>query len=331
MFESLSFEQIEEYMQLILYNRQQRKCSDFILSHINFFGGEPLICNKEIIKVIEKYGRGPFVFSIITNGLLLNKEILQRLKDYNIVWQISLDSVNPYGNIPRFGNKTKEYTQHLVDMITLINKYEFSTPIISSVINSYSIESMVETHLYFVKNRIPIQWQFLLDRKAEQEVLLDKLHYECETILKILLEDNFNIPMLWNNIITYIINQQNGLPFWFPTALTDAPSPNNLYIVGQTGKLYLTTNYLHAYDSAPKYENIGDAKTGIKIEKVLNHPTLLKHANIKNCQDCPCFYVNPCCIQQNYFVYPTIFTGNCNIYSANTYFALEYLQRGGKI
>ena len=63
---------------------------------INFFGGEPMLKYKEIIRPLieyskETYGEDVVKFSMTTNGTLFTKEILDYLKENNVGLLVSID------------------------------------------------------------------------------------------------------------------------------------------------------------------------------------------------------------------------------------------------
>lgn len=330
----LSFENMCGYMDLIIENRKKRKISQDYPSQINFFGGEPLLEWEKIYNLMEKYKNYSFFkYSIITNGTLLNEEKLQKFKNFPILWQISLDSIKPEGNYPRFKEKSQEFTEHIIKIIKKINDYGFETPIISSVISSYSVSSMFETYSYFADNKIPIKWQVFFERLENQNKIIPEYENQNKLILNKLIKTPYNIPILWENVINYIRNNQLGKKTYIPISLSEAPSPNNLYIVSPNGKLYMSTNEVNIHDSAPIFSSIGELPKGINIDKLKNHPLIknLKKEIQPECFECPSFAVNPCCFEQLYYVYPRQFQGNCYTFLSATNYALKFLQQRGEI
>lgn len=330
--ENLSYEKITEYMELILQNRRERKLLPCVKSQINFFGGEPMICWPTIKKVIQEYSRYPFFdFSIITNGTLVTEEILDKMSHYPILWQYSLDSSNPKGNVLRFGEGATEKTNHVLKMIEKTTKLRYPYPIISSVINSISVPYLAETYDYFFEREIPVRWQIMPERLGVQSEFIELYQKQNEEIFEKVCASGFNIPMLWKNTIDYVRGMKKGFQgVKLSKALSEAPSPNNVYIVGQNGKLYLTTNHLNSFDSDPHFTAIGDS-TGIDVEKIKDHPMLRDLAPNTECQTCPCYLLNPCCVEKKYMVYPSLFKGNCMAFQSSTYFGMEYLKRKGEI
>lgn len=328
----LSLDYLRGYMDLILKNRQERKIPQTTLSYINFFGGEPMLCWDNIISIIKEYEKYQFfTYSIITNGLLVTKEKLQQSKGLPILWQISIDSSNPLGNRPRFKEKQIEYTKHVLQIIKLINQYGFEVPIVSSVIDDDSVNYMFETYKYFADKKIPINWQIMLERTGDQQHLLNKYQEQCELICQALVDNFYNVPMLWANVINYY-NRSSCSSNLFPLCFSEAPSPNNIYIVGPNGKLYCNTNNVNMFDKTPDNMPIGGLPNGIDIDSFKNHGWIktLKKELPEQCFSCPSLLVNPCCIEKLFFVYPNQFTGNCNTMLSSTYYGLKLLEERRK-
>lgn len=331
--EHLPFETICGYMDLILKNRQDRKIGTGVASWINFFGGEPMLDWPIIKKVIEKYKSYNFFrYSIITNGTLVTEDILREMRGAPILWQISLDSAIPEGNIYRFGHRSPKLTQQVLGVIKQIVDFGYETPIVSSTITDKSVSHILETYHYFAENRIPIKWQCILERLGDQSLIIDEYNKQNLQILDLLVENPYNIPMLWDNIIQCFRQIKKGRTVGYMKALTEAPSPNNLYIVAPNGKIYLSTNYVNVIDTEGIYSSIGELPNGIDIEKIKNHPALQDlSTDLGDCVNCPSFAINPCCVEKQFFVYPTQFKGNCNVFLSTTYYALEFLRRRGEL
>lgn len=330
----LKEEDIFGYMNLILRNRKERRTPQDVPSWINFFGGEPMLCWDLILKVMrEFYPKYPFFhYSIITNGLIVDEKKLEAAKGLPILWQFSLDSAIPEGNRFRFKDKTEEYTKHVLQCIELTQDYKFETPIVSTVVTDQSVNHLVETYHYFAKKRIPIKWQIILERIGDQSHLIDEYNRQNLELVELLAKDDFNIPMLWQNVMGYYRAHKNGEQVPFAPALSEAASPNNIYIVAPNGKIYLSTNFVNAVDTKPEFSSIGELPNGVDIDKVKNHPYLkMLDTKIDDCYNCPSFAVNPCCIEKKFFVYPSAYKGNCNSFLSSAYYALELLKRKGEL
>ncbi|PXV91119.1 radical SAM protein with 4Fe4S-binding SPASM domain [Lachnotalea glycerini] len=102
-----------KYMTYELYMKSIKMVLDMYqegIKSISFFGGEPLIGYKEISKVIpdilnlfEEKHLDPPLFSVITNLVLIDQEIINFIKKYNIKVAISLDGDKEINDIARIG------------------------------------------------------------------------------------------------------------------------------------------------------------------------------------------------------------------------------------
>ena len=89
------------------------------VSHISFFGGEPLL-NWDVIVFMVRYAkkqRKKLSFSLITNGYLLSQAKLDFIKDYNIDLAISFDGW--HHNNKRILNNGKQSTDVVMDKIRM--------------------------------------------------------------------------------------------------------------------------------------------------------------------------------------------------------------------
>jgi uncharacterized protein len=90
-FFSKDVERFDECVDFIKY--YSSKLIDTPLQ-IHFFGGEPLMYFDKIKKLVEALNGSNVVFSMITNGSLIDETILQFINDYNIRVCISWDGRN---------------------------------------------------------------------------------------------------------------------------------------------------------------------------------------------------------------------------------------------
>jgi uncharacterized protein len=106
-----------KYMTYEVYIQSIRMILDMYpegIKSISFFGGEPLIGFNEIKKFVpdvlrlfeEKHLETP-TFSVITNLVLINQEIVNFLKEYDIKVAISLDGDKEINDIARIGAEKK--------------------------------------------------------------------------------------------------------------------------------------------------------------------------------------------------------------------------------
>ena len=97
---------------------------------ISFYGGEPLLkfdLIRETVEYINKtYGRGKFIFSITTNGTLLNKEIIDFFIKNDFLLAVSLDGPEKVNDRYRVTRNGKGTFHTIMNNLGLIKKYNSS-------------------------------------------------------------------------------------------------------------------------------------------------------------------------------------------------------------
>lgn len=95
--QDMSLEIAEQALQWLKSNNENNE----ELPTVGFFGGEPLLKFNDIIKpLVEKYSK-EFNWSITTNGILLNEDIVDFLYKYDIIPLLSFDGVPEVQNKQR--------------------------------------------------------------------------------------------------------------------------------------------------------------------------------------------------------------------------------------
>ncbi len=69
------------------------KCNDANVFKLTWSGGEPL-CRPDIFSILQYAGEKGFQQHMITNGMLLDKENVKWLKEFNVLVQISLHEIS---------------------------------------------------------------------------------------------------------------------------------------------------------------------------------------------------------------------------------------------
>lgn len=97
---------------IIEHIKKQFSYVNFKKLHLSFFGGEPLL-NKKIIKYIVdevkifcRENEIEIALSFTTNGTLINRQILEYLKSFNVSFQITFDGNKDQHNSTRFFKAT---------------------------------------------------------------------------------------------------------------------------------------------------------------------------------------------------------------------------------
>ena len=125
----------ETYLRIIklvenILEEKQDKLKKF---KISWFGGEPLLYfEKTVLPILkEVYPRMlknniDFTSSFTTNGLLINKELLEKCRNYGVSsFQITLDGHRDRHNQVRFISKTKGSYDEIINNIKLCLQYNF--------------------------------------------------------------------------------------------------------------------------------------------------------------------------------------------------------------
>ena len=81
------------------------------IKYITFFGGEPLLAWKNIRYICEQTKHKNMKYLLQTNGTVINDDIVELLKEYNITVTVSLDGpqhIHDYNRVDKHGNGTFE-------------------------------------------------------------------------------------------------------------------------------------------------------------------------------------------------------------------------------
>lgn len=105
-------------------------CGEKDVPSINFFGGEPLLRWKDIIVPLtlyirKKYGKN-YRLGITTNGILLNEEKLEFMKEHDIGFLFSMDGDKKTQDLNRPFHNGKGSFDLLIDKIPMFLKYNLN-------------------------------------------------------------------------------------------------------------------------------------------------------------------------------------------------------------
>lgn len=159
-----------------------KQMADLGIEKISISGGEPLM-RGDLLKIINLLETENIqVASIFTNGTLITKEFLNRLKllRSRINFNISLDGINPEAlKIRGFKQATsrRRYLKKVVENIKLVKKYDFPIRIntILNKANYFKIEEMYD----FLTDLDVLSWNVSFPRELgaciinKNDILLD--------------------------------------------------------------------------------------------------------------------------------------------------------------
>lgn len=135
----MSYETAEAVVQWLLSNKQTEEKPSYV-----FFGGEPLMQFENIIKpLVEKYYK-EINFSITTNGILLNEDVVDFLYKYQIQPLLSFDGVPEVQNKQRTAkNLANSFDQVLLNIPYLLLR--FPKTVMRATLTAESIPYLYES------------------------------------------------------------------------------------------------------------------------------------------------------------------------------------------
>lgn len=153
-YNKMSFDTAKIAIDKFLKELEKNKITE---SQIIFYGGEPLT-NWDVVKKIIKYvkyeKKSDITLTIITNGTLLNKEIVQFLMDNNIGIGISIDgpkSINDKNRVFKSGNES--VYEKAMDSIKLLNEMN-SSYCVSATVTPDVVDNEQEVLDWLIDNKI---------------------------------------------------------------------------------------------------------------------------------------------------------------------------------
>lgn len=125
---------------------------------ISFSGGEPLLqfglIKKTVSYINSKFPKKSVIFKIITNGTLLNREIITFLRRYKFLIFLSLDGEKLSHDLNRyFLDKKGSFYSAVKYLPYLVGYDKFG---INMVITSHNAENLSRNVKFFIKKRIKI-------------------------------------------------------------------------------------------------------------------------------------------------------------------------------
>lgn len=141
-------------------NKEQQNIS------VVFHGGEPLLCWNKIIEMVIKLNDSfkNISYSIQTNGILVNKQIVDFAKSNKIKIGISLDGFNKQTNLNRFGEDKNDYLKKIFYNIGLLTHNGVETGILS-VITKDNYRDLFNSVTFFTEKGVKhFGFNFLLSK-----------------------------------------------------------------------------------------------------------------------------------------------------------------------
>ncbi|WP_457613957.1 radical SAM protein [Methanocaldococcus sp.] len=214
---------------------------------IQFTGGEPLLNFKLIEKVVkycnETYPNKTITYAIQTNATLLDKKLVERIKDLNLNVGVSIDGLEVNDHLRPYKDG-KSSTLDTLKGIYLLNSYNIKFGI-TSVITSYNLPYLKDFVKYLLAVGIrSVSFDLLKPKKEDHLKLLPNLEE-----FKKILDELKNYPIFIKNL---------------------QKRPNRGYCYLNFGDMLFVNEYGDIYP-CPTLEGffyVGNVSEGIKLPKI---------------------------------------------------------------
>ncbi|MEG0131115.1 MAG: viperin family antiviral radical SAM protein [Acinetobacter sp.] len=140
----------------ILNNREG---TSFTGVRLNLVGGEIFLYKQKILKIIKEAKNYQFELSAITNGSLIDNNLIDLLANNFSSIGFSIDSLSPDIN-KNIGRSTKKVPVNPEDILSKIKKLKSSNPMLDIKINTVVNElNKLETLDDFIREAAPSKWK----------------------------------------------------------------------------------------------------------------------------------------------------------------------------
>ena len=274
-------------------------CKNHNIHNISFqpWGGEPLIEIDKIVKSKKRFENAGINvnYTIQTNGLLLTKDVYNKLEENNINFGISIDGTKQVHDSHRVnlkGEKTFDQLLKRMQDIKEINpEYEFYTLSVNSM---YTLQNIEESIRYLVEdlkinhlkfnlvhpNGDNFDWNMLI-KEEDMKVFAEKVF---NSVIK---ENQKGYNVIEANIRTRIINilNQGEIDLCHSRGCSGG---RKFVSFSQEGNIYpceLIGSEINCIGNIYDGEDLEEL-----IEKACNSKPYFKPKEDKKCDSCPYFY-----------------------------------------
>ncbi len=268
---------------------------------IVFHGGEPLLCWNDIAEMVVKLNSKfrNISYSIQTNGILINKEIIDFIKTHNFKIGISLDGYDKQTNINRFGEDKKDC---LKKVLLNINELIFNDIKIGvlSVITDKNYKELLNSVIFFVEKGVKyFGFNFFLSKGRgadnKTEIPIHELVKIYEKLARYINDYNAKHELkdyISERTVSVLIYSLSHKPLGACFS-TPCSAGENLYAIDVNGDVYLCDEFIG--DSNFCIGNIRDSKFSTNDIRNDNYTNLRCRSNdsIEKCKECPVSKVCP--------------------------------------
>jgi uncharacterized protein len=210
---SINLDYSKECISLVLKNTTAKTI------FIEFFGGEPLLDFSKIKEIIKhskieslKFSK-KVNFGLITNGILITKNVVEYFKQNNIIVEISIDGDKPSHDLTRkFSNNTGSF-EHIIKAIKLMENMEFEPFAALITITPKTVSKFYHNMIFLDQFKVH---QILKDLNPEgkwtkfsMEIYKNQLNKLCESVYKkIKSNERVKYPFITTGL-DYLHNNKN--------------------------------------------------------------------------------------------------------------------------
>ncbi len=286
---NMSNETLNKFIKKIIEVVKQRKLSEVSL---RFSGGEPFIRFHEIKKAILNLKEGLKVldcktnFGFLTNLTLLNKEIMDFIKQENLFTSISMDGYGEYHNNSRFFNNGKGSFDIIDKNINTLLENGHKRIIIMTVISDRNIDGLTEFAHYLAKKNIPFRFSIVTGEEINIEKLKQKL-FEVYDIFELYIKSSTYAFARNHHLDDLRLLRPSHLP---------CSAGQNSGSLNTDGKIYFCQQELGNSNNSGSIFDQNDLIENIQSKQAWHTPL---HQDCDNCQyryvcsgGCPLFRIN---------------------------------------
>ena len=258
---------------------------DFIkkyMNHINtifFFGGEPLLNIEAIEYICKEFPEKKF--SLITNGTILNDDIIKVIKSHQIKIAISIDGPKEIHDLNRITNDNKPTFDIVTANIKKLKKNNINGVSLQSTFTSYINKTMSKDDLIeFFDNNFDFRYLTIGDDINDKNL---EYYENKDIIVKYIKEKNKVIAGITNNALLSIKTHHRRE--------NKCGASNNMILIYPSGDIYPCQMFIG--DSEHKLENIHN----FNIEKFNFNRRKFNQTFLENekCDECLAKYICDIC------------------------------------
>lgn len=206
----MNFNDAKNIIDRLVETSLERKINQIELS---FSGGEPLLkldLISNIINYCKKKDGVSFSYRILTNGILINNNVIKLIKNNNIDIRISLDGIGKYNDRNRYYYDKRGSYKDVIDSISFLLENDI-VPTVNVVITNENICGLTKLTKKLIGLNVPFRFSLEKSNNSNAPSLVDRESYVLWKLirsLKIIIKgyknriftNNFNVDdICFNN------------------------------------------------------------------------------------------------------------------------------------